>query len=87
MANPPIEIIRKGYRYVRLPKSMLGSAKGRILIDPNVQFGEPCIAGTRIPATALYNCYKGGDSIDYIARSYDIDARCIEAAIAYVEGQ
>jgi uncharacterized protein (DUF433 family) len=86
MANPPIEITRRGHRYVRLPKSMLEGAYGRILIDPNVQFGEPCIAGTRIPARTIYRCYKGGDSIDYIARSYDIDARCIEAAIAYVEG-
>lgn len=43
-----------------------------IRLDPQFQFGEPCIDGTRIPTRAIYSKIKAGDSIDTIASSYGL---------------
>lgn len=78
---------RKGYEYVRLPKSKLQGAKACITIDPDIQFGEPCLAGTRIPAEVIAGMYKAGDNIETLMRSYDITREQVEACIEYVDGE
>lgn len=43
-----------------------------IVADPGVQFGEPCIGGTRVPAAVLANDVAAGDSVEVVADGYDV---------------
>lgn len=56
-----------------------------ILIQPEVQFGAPCIEGTRIPAAALWSAWRGGDSKRFLIESYRVSPDQVEAAIAWQE--
>ena len=87
MARPPVFIHRKDYLYVRLPKSELDGAKGHITIDPDIQFGEPCIKGTRIRTRIISQMIRGGDTMEYITKALEITKEDGEAAIEYIEGK
>ena len=54
-----------------------------ILLDPTIQFGEPCIRGTRIPTRTLWSMREGGDPSDFIASVYSLKPRQVEEAIAW----
>ena len=65
--------------------------KNRIEIDPNVHFGKPCVAGTRIPVLDVLELVSEGLSFDEIIQDYypelqiaDIRA-CIQYAIDVVK--
>jgi len=65
--------------------------KNRIEIDPNVHFGKPCVAGTRIPVLDVLELVSEGLSFDEIIQAYypelqiaDIRA-CIQYAIDVVK--
>ena len=55
-------------------------AKG-VKLHPQIQFGAPCIPGTRIPTSAIYGMVNGGDPPGFVARSYDISMESLEAAL------
>lgn len=55
--------------------------KEAILLDPLVQFGAPCIKGTRIPTRTLWGMIVGGDTMEYVARSYRIAAELVQNAV------
>ena len=84
---PKIRFYRKGYEYVRLPLSSLAGARGTIVINPDIQFGEPTIGGTRIPAEVIYSLYLGGDSPERLAEMYCQPLENIQACIDYGEGR
>ena len=52
-----------------------------ILLDPTVQYGEPCLAGTRVPTQVIWAFAAAGDEIDALAHLYDIPRPRLEAAI------
>lgn len=54
-----------------------------IVLRPQIQFGSPCIKGTRIPTRTIWGMVIGGDTIDFIASSYKLDASEIEAAVEW----
>lgn len=54
-----------------------------IWLHPEIQFGAPCIEGTRIPTIAIYSMVKAGDSPEFAARSYRISSESVEAAIEW----
>ena len=54
-----------------------------IRLDPKVQFGRPCIAGTRIPTGDIAGMVTGGDSIEFLARSYRLKRKQVETAIKW----
>ena len=54
-----------------------------ILLHPQIQFGRPCIAGTRIPTTDIVGMIDAGDDKEFLAQSYQIDLEQIEKAIAW----
>jgi len=65
----------------------------RIAVNPNIHFGKPCIAGTRIPVQSVLELLNEGLSFEEIIRKYypdltvvDIQA-CIEYAIALVASE
>jgi uncharacterized protein (DUF433 family) len=43
---------------------------GSILIDPEVQGGTPCFAGTRVPVRSLFDALKRGRSVDYFLSQF-----------------
>ena len=48
------------------------STRPTIVIDPAIQFGQPCVANTRAPAEAVAGCVWAGDTVDAVAEDYDI---------------
>ena len=51
-----------------------------VLLNPEIQFGSPCIKGTRVPTRTVWGMVRAGDSKEYVARSFNITERDIEAA-------
>ena len=67
--------------------------KERIEVNPNIHFGKPCIAGTRITVQSVLELVKEGLSFGTIIKDYytelkveDIQA-CIEYAIDVVAAE
>jgi uncharacterized protein (DUF433 family) len=59
--------------------------KERIAVDPNIHFGKPCVAGTRIPVLNVLELVWQGLSFDDILRDYypDLQVDDIRACIRY----
>lgn len=56
-----------------------------ILINPRIQFGEPCIKGTRIRARVMSELLSGGDTISYVMRSFNLTEQQITHAMEWEE--
>jgi len=54
-----------------------------ICLDPTIQFGAPCIDGTRIPTRSIWNKIKAGDSPDVVAALYDLNITQVQYAIQW----
>ena len=55
-----------------------------IAIDPDYCFGQPRIAGTRISVAAIAEMHlEMGQSLEEIARAYDLSLASLHAAMAY----
>lgn len=54
-----------------------------VVVDPEVCFGRPLIAGTAIPTDVVADRYRGGDSIRKMAEDYDLAEEQIEAALRF----
>ncbi|MFM6056249.1 MAG: DUF433 domain-containing protein, partial [Sphaerospermopsis kisseleviana] len=54
-----------------------------IVIDPNISFGRPVIAGTRIPTGILADRAKAGESADGLAKDFNCDRSLVEIALEY----
>lgn len=56
----------------------------RIVIDPVIRHGKPCIRGTRIPVTTILDLLAGGSTREEILTDYpDLILEDIQAALAY----
>jgi uncharacterized protein (DUF433 family) len=57
----------------------------RIEVNPNVHFGKPCIAGTRITVVDVLELLREGLSFDQIIRDCypDLNGQDIQACIKY----
>jgi uncharacterized protein (DUF433 family) len=57
----------------------------RIAVDPNIHFGKPCIAGTRIPVLSVLELVFAGLSFDDVIQDYypDLQVDDIRACIRY----
>ncbi len=65
----------------------------RISINPNIHFGKPCVAGTRITVQNVLELINEGLSFDEIKKDYypdleieDIKA-CLDYAIALISAE
>jgi len=52
-----------------------------VVIDPEVSFGKPVLVGTGIPTSTVAERYKTGESVDDLAKDYDLERGKIEEAI------
>ena len=57
------------------------SQQPSVMLDPSVQFGEPCIQHTRLPTRAVSSLVRGGDPPDLVTRSYGITPQELTAAL------
>ncbi len=59
--------------------------EGRITVDPKVHFGQPCVAGTRIPVYAVLELVREGIPFDQIVRDYypDLTVEDVKACVDY----
>jgi uncharacterized protein (DUF433 family) len=57
----------------------------RIAVNPNVHFGKPCIAGTRIPVQSVLELIREGIAFDQIRRDYypDLSEDDVRACVQY----
>ena len=51
-----------------------------VLLQPQIQFGAPCIKGTRIPTRTIFGMIEAGDSVEWVARAYRISKDEAQAA-------
>ena len=66
------------------PSTEVESAEPQTIeIDPSVQFGRPCLAGTGIPTEILYQRHRGGDEVDVLAQDYEMPIERIREAIHF----
>jgi len=59
--------------------------KGRIVIDPNIHFGKPCIEGTRITVEDVLEIIQEGISFAEITKKYypDLTLEDVKACAKY----
>lgn len=59
--------------------------KERIVVNPNIHFGKPCIANTRITVPCILELIKEGISFAEIKKEYypEIEINDIQACIQY----
>jgi uncharacterized protein (DUF433 family) len=57
----------------------------KIVIDPTVHFGQPCVSGTRIPVYAVLELVQAGISFDKIVHDYhpDLTVDDVKACVQY----
>ena len=57
----------------------------RIAVNPNIHFGKPCVAGTRITVQNVLELVKEGLSFAEIIQDYypDLEIKDISACIQY----
>lgn len=54
-----------------------------ITMDPEIRFGKPCIAGTRIDVAMIVATVGNGESIEQIGDEYRLSREQILAAVRY----
>jgi len=61
------------------------TALARIVIDPQVHFGKPCVRGTRIPVEAVLELVQEGIPFAEIVENYypDLTVQDVKACAAY----
>ncbi|MBI4581754.1 MAG: DUF433 domain-containing protein [Planctomycetes bacterium] len=59
--------------------------KERISVDPQIHFGKPCVAGTRIPVQSVLELVREGVSFADVIRDYypDLQVEDVRACIQY----
>ncbi len=62
-----------------------GNMKERIMVNPNIHFGKPCVAGTRITVQSVLELVREGISFAGIIRDYypELDIEDIRACVQY----
>ena len=54
-----------------------------VLIHPRIQFGEPCIKGTRIRTRIIWQLLQGGDTLSYLMRAFKLPEEQINHALEW----
>ncbi len=59
--------------------------RNRITVNPDIHFGQPCLAGTRIPIYCILELVQAGIPFDKIISDYypDITIEDVKACLEY----
>jgi uncharacterized protein (DUF433 family) len=86
-AGRPLGLFRLFPRlFARSCRTIINLAmRNRITVNPQIHFGKPCVAGTRIPVQDVLELLQEGLSFEEITREYyrDLTADDIRACIQY----
>ena len=52
-------------------------------MDPDVRFGKPCIAGTRMDVATVLGLFAAGETVDTVVAEYALTPEQVRAALAY----
>lgn len=57
-----------------------------VVLDPTVQFGEPCIANTRVPTEQIVEALRSSElEPPEVARMYRVEERDVRHAVEFEE--
>jgi uncharacterized protein (DUF433 family) len=61
------------------------TVKTRIAVSPEIHFGKPCVAGTRIPVQSVQELVREGLSFSQIRQDFypDLEDEDIRACVQY----
>jgi uncharacterized protein (DUF433 family) len=54
-----------------------------IRLDPEIQFGKPCISGTRVPSSAIWSLPAAGETAESVASEYEVEVTDVERAFEW----
>jgi uncharacterized protein (DUF433 family) len=54
-----------------------------ITVDPDVRFGKPCIAGTRVDVATVVGAVAAGETAEVVAEEFSLTSAQIQAALQY----
>ena len=54
-----------------------------IIVDPNVRFGKPVIAGTRVPVDLIVGKIASGMTLETVAKEYELTREHVRSALRY----
>lgn len=54
-----------------------------ITMNPDVRFGKPCIAGTRMDVATVVGLVASGETVETVAEEYQLSVDQVRAALAY----
>ncbi len=54
-----------------------------ISMDPDIRFGKPCIAGTRIDVATVVGALAAGETAETVAGEYTLTDEQVRTALAY----
>ena len=54
-----------------------------ISMNPDVRFGKPCIADTRIDVASVVGSIAAGESIETVVSEYQLSVEQVRSALAY----
>ena len=58
--------------------------RDRVVVDPEIHHGDPCIKGTRIPVTVIVGSVADGLNLEEIRAAYpQLSVEDVRAALAY----
>ncbi len=52
-------------------------------MDPDVRFGKPCIAGTRMDIATIVGLFAEGETVDTVTAEYALTSEQVRAALTY----
>ncbi len=55
----------------------------RVILDPNRSFGEPIVDGEGVPTEILASAYFAEQSVDAVAKWYEVDRASVEDAVEF----
>ena len=56
-----------------------------VVLEPKVQFGSPCLKGTRIPTRTIFGMIEAGDSVAWVAHAYGLSEDDVQVASEWEE--
>ncbi|MEW6541991.1 MAG: DUF433 domain-containing protein [Nitrospirota bacterium] len=55
-----------------------------ISMDPNVRFGKPCLAGTRIDVATVVGALAAGEPFESVQEAYQLRREQVLAGLSYM---
>ena len=52
-------------------------------MDPDIRFGKPCIAGTRIDIATIVGALAAGETVETVAEEYALSVDQVRSALSY----